>query len=139
MIQAMAPRPKNPRPGIPYRSKLNEHIDEIARLRKTKPYPTTYKEIARVLNEKYTLGISPNAVWAFVRNRALGRGRKPKYEIPADLLRSAPHQPPPATAQQPVEDERPDWEPRPEPSDGLTEYQRKRRAKWRQEKENPPQ
>src|SRR4051794_31307919 len=89
----MAPRPKNLRPGIPYQSQLNAHLAEIAQLRKTKPYPTPYKKIAEILKAKHGLEISPNAIWAFVRTRALASERKPKYKLPDDLAGPTPSQP----------------------------------------------
>ena len=89
----MAPRPKNLRPGIPYQSRLNAHLAEIAQLRKTKPYPTPYKKIAEILKANHGLEISPNAIWAFVRNRALASERKPKYKLPDNLAGPSPSPP----------------------------------------------
>ena len=72
-------------PG-PYQSVLNSHLVEIARLRETRPQPTPYRTIAKILKEKYGLEVSPNSIWSFVRARTLGRGRKLKYKIAPDLV-----------------------------------------------------
>lgn len=72
-------------PG-PYQSVLNSHLVEIAQLRETRPQPTPYRTIAKILKEKYRLEISPNSIWSFVRARTLGRGRKLKYKIAPDLV-----------------------------------------------------
>ena len=66
---------------------------EIAQLRETRPQPTPYRTIAKILKEKYRLEVSPNSIWSFVRARTLGRGRKLKYKIAPDLV-----QPPAAPA-----------------------------------------
>ena len=79
-------------PG-PYQSVLNSHLVEIAQLRETRPQPTPYRTIAKILKEKYRLEVSPNSIWSFVRARTLGRGRKLKYKIAPDLV-----QPPAAPA-----------------------------------------
>lgn len=79
-------------PG-PYQSILNSHLVEIAQLRETRPQPTPYRTIAKILKEKYRLDVSPNSIWSFVRARTLGRGRKLKYKIASDLV-----QPPAAPA-----------------------------------------
>jgi hypothetical protein len=63
-------------PGKPYQSKLNPYRKEIAELRKGWP-PTPYKEIARILNERHGLDVSPNSIWSFVKTRALNP--YPKY------------------------------------------------------------
>ena len=72
-------------PG-PYQSVLNSHLVEIAQLRETRPQPTPYRAIAKILKEKYRLEVSPNSIWSFVRARTLGRGRKLKYKIAPDLV-----------------------------------------------------
>jgi len=72
-------------PG-PYQSVLNSHLAEIARLRDTRPQPTPYRTIAKILKQKYGLEVSPNSIWSFVRARTLGRGRKIKYKIDPDLV-----------------------------------------------------
>ena len=72
-------------PG-PYQSVLNSHLVEIAQLRETRPQPTPYRTIAKILKEKYRLEVSPNSIWSFVRARTLGRGRKLKYKIAPDLV-----------------------------------------------------
>ena len=72
-------------PG-PYQSILNSHLVEIAQLRETRPQPTPYRTIAKILKEKYRLEVSPNSIWSFVRARTLGRGRKLKYKITPDLV-----------------------------------------------------
>jgi hypothetical protein len=72
-------------PG-PYQSVLNSHLVEIAQLRETRPQPTPYRTIAKILKEKYGLEVSPNSIWSFVRARTLGRGRKLKYKIAPDLV-----------------------------------------------------
>ena len=77
----------------PYQSVLNSHLVEIAQLRETRPQPTPYRTIAKILKEKYRLEVSPNSIWSFVRARTLGRGRKLKYKIAPDLV-----QPPAAPA-----------------------------------------
>ena len=41
-------------PG-PYQSVLNSHLVEIAQLRETRPQPTPYRTIAKILKEKYRL------------------------------------------------------------------------------------
>ena len=41
-------------------------------LRRTNP-PTPYREIAQIINAKYQLRVSHNAVWQFVRARSKGR------------------------------------------------------------------
>ena len=79
-------------PG-PYQSVLNSYLVEIAQLRETRPQPTPYRAIAKILKEKYRLEVSPNSIWSFVRARTLGRGRKLKYKIAPDLV-----QPPAAPA-----------------------------------------
>jgi len=83
-------------PG-PYQSVLNSHLVEIAQLRETRPQPTPYRTIAKILKEKYRLEVSPNSIWSFVRARTLGRGRKLKYKIASDLV-----QPPAAPARSAV-------------------------------------
>lgn len=55
-----------------YRSHLIPHLKEIAMLRRTNP-PTPYREIAQIINAKYQLRVSHNAVWQFVRARSKGR------------------------------------------------------------------
>jgi hypothetical protein len=70
-------------PG-PYQSVLNSHLVEIAQLRETRPQPTPYRTIAKILKEKYRLEVTPNSIWSFVRARTLGRGRKLKYKIAPD-------------------------------------------------------
>ena len=82
-------------PG-PYQSVLNSHLVEIAQLRETRPQPTPYRTIVKILKEKYGLEVSPNSIWSFVRARTLGRGRKLKYKIAPDLV-----QPPEALAPSP--------------------------------------
>ncbi|MGA8656364.1 MAG: hypothetical protein WB586_09455 [Chthoniobacterales bacterium] len=79
------------KPPGPYQSVLNAHLVEIAGLRETRPQPTPYRAIAKILKEKYGLQVSPNSIWSFVRARTLGRGRKLKYKIAPDLVQ------PPAT------------------------------------------
>jgi len=59
------------RPGA-YRSQLIPYLREIATLRGMNP-PTPYREIARILNEKYRLGVTHNGVWQFVKARSKGR------------------------------------------------------------------
>src|SRR5258708_12760279 len=59
---------------------------EIAQLRETRPQPTPYRTITKILKEKYRLEVSPNSIWSFVRARTLGRGRKLKYKIAPDLV-----------------------------------------------------
>ena len=81
------------KPPGPYQSVLNSHLVEIAQLRETRPQPTPYRTIAKILKEKYRLEVSPNSIWSFVRARTLGRGRKLKYKIAPDLV-----QPPAAPA-----------------------------------------
>jgi hypothetical protein len=76
-------------PG-PYQSVLNSHLVEIAQLRETRPQPTPYRAIAKILKEKYRLEVSPNSIWSFVRARTLGRGRKLKYKIAPDLVVQLP-------------------------------------------------
>jgi hypothetical protein len=83
------------KPPGPYQSVLNSYLAEIARLRETRPQPTPYRTIAKILKEKYRLEVSPNSIWSFVRARTLGRGRKLKYKIAPDLVQ------PPATAAAP--------------------------------------
>ena len=124
------------RGGKPYQSKLNPYRQEIARLRATRP-PTPYVQIAKILKERHNLDVSAHTVWAFVRVRS--KGRK-VYAMQLEDPPEAPErQPPPAPLPRtPVEPETPDWEPPPPPADGLTEFQRKRRAKWQQQKDNPP-
>ena len=79
--------------GKPYQSKLNPYLQEIAELRKGWP-PTTYKEIAKILNQKHPgLNISPNAVWSFVKMRG-GGAKKPKYRLPESDPKSQPSTPP---------------------------------------------
>ena len=73
-------------PPGPYQSVLNAHLAEIARLRETRPQPTPYRTIAKILKRKYGLEVSPNSIWSFVRARTLGRGRKIKYKIDPDLV-----------------------------------------------------
>ncbi len=63
--------PTRLRPGA-YRSHLIPYHQEIALLRRTSP-PTPYREIAKVLNEKYQLNVTYNGVWQFVRSRSKGR------------------------------------------------------------------
>ena len=77
------------KPPGPYQSVLNSHLAEIARLRETRPQPTPYRTIAKILKEKYGLKVSPNSIWSFVRARTLGRGRKIKYKIDPDLVQPA--------------------------------------------------
>jgi hypothetical protein len=84
------------KPPGPYQSVLNSHLAEIARLRETRPQPTPYRTIAKILKEKYGLEVSRNSIWSFVRARTLGRGRKIKYKIAPDLV-----QPPAAPAPSP--------------------------------------
>ena len=84
------------KPPGPYQSVLNSHLVEIARLRETRPQPTPYRTIAKILKEKYGLAVSPNSIWSFVRARTQGRGRKIKYKIAPDLV-----QPPEAPAVSP--------------------------------------
>ena len=84
------------KPPGPYQSILNSHLVEIARLRDTRPQPTPYRTIAKILKEKYGLEVSPNSIWSFVRARTLGRGRRIKYKIAPDLV-----QPPEAPAPSP--------------------------------------
>jgi hypothetical protein len=79
-------------PG-PYQSVLNSYLVEIAQLRETRPQPTPYRTISKILKEKHGLEVSPNSIWSFVRARTLGRGRKLKYKIAPDLV-----QPPAAAA-----------------------------------------
>ena len=74
------------KPPGPYQSVLNSHLVEIAQLRETRPQPTPYRTIAKILKEKYRLEVSPNSIWSFVRTRTLGRGRKLKYKIALDLV-----------------------------------------------------
>ena len=81
------------KPPGPYQSVLNSYLVEIAQLRETRPQPTPYRTIAKILKEKYGLEVSPNSIWSFVRARTLGRGRKLKYKIAPDLV-----QPPSAPA-----------------------------------------
>jgi len=76
------------KPPGPYQSVLNSHLVEIAQLRETRPQPTPYRTIAKILKEKYRLEVSPNSIWSFVRARTLGRGRKLKYKIAPDLVQS---------------------------------------------------
>ena len=128
------------RGGKPYQSKLNPYRQEIARLRATRP-PTPYVQIAKLLKERHHLDVSPHTIWAFVKSRSKGRKvYAMRLEDEPEPPRLAPAQPAGAPPQgQPALDERPDWEPPPPPADGLTELQRKRRAKWQQEeKANPP-
>src|SRR5260370_41721123 len=80
-------------PTAPYQSVLNSYLVEIAQLRETRPQPTPYRTITKILKEKYGLEVSPNSIWSFVRARTLGRGRKLKYKIAPDLV-----QPPAAPA-----------------------------------------
>lgn len=82
------------KPPGPYQSVLNAHLEEIAALRETRPQPTPYRTIARILKEKHNLEVSPNSIWSFVRARTLGRRRKLKYKIAPDLIRKDPAPPP---------------------------------------------
>ena len=75
-------------PG-PYQSVLNAYLAEIAQLRETRPQPTPYRTIAKILKEKYGLEVSANSIWSFVRARTLGRCRKLKYKIAPDLVQPA--------------------------------------------------
>ena len=75
-------------PG-PYQSVLNAYLAEIAQLRETRPQPTPYRTIAKILKEKYGLEVSANSIWSFVRARTLGRYRKLKYKIAPDLVQPA--------------------------------------------------
>jgi hypothetical protein len=84
-IQTVKARKIVKQPG-PYQSVLNSHLVEIAQLRETRPQPTPYRTIAKILKEKYRLEVSPNSIWSFVRARTLGRGRKLKYKIAPDLV-----------------------------------------------------
>lgn len=128
------------RGGKPYQSKLNPYRQEIARLRATRP-PTPYVQIAKLLKEQHNLDVSPHTIWAFVKSRSKGRKvYAMRLEDEPEPSRPAPVQPADASPPSQPVDERPDWEPPPPPADGLTELQRKRRAKWQQEeKDNPPQ
>ena len=67
--------------GKPYQSKLNPFREEIAELRRPWP-PTPYVRIAEILNERHPgLDISPNAIWSFVKKRALGPSKK-QFRLP---------------------------------------------------------
>ena len=68
---------------------LNAYLAEIAQLRETRPQPTPYRTIAKILKEKYGLEVSANSIWSFVRARTLGRCRKLKYKIAPDLVQPA--------------------------------------------------
>jgi hypothetical protein len=59
------------RPGA-YRSQLIPYLREIAALRRKNP-PIPYREIAKILNDKYRLGVTHNGVWQFVKARSKGR------------------------------------------------------------------
>ena len=74
------------KPPGPYQSVLNSYLVEIAQLRETRPQPTPYRTISKILKEKHGLEVSPNSIWSFVRARTLGRGRKLKYKIAPDLV-----------------------------------------------------
>jgi len=67
--------------GKPYQSKLNPFREEIAELRRPWP-PTPYVRIAEILNERHPgLDVSPNAIWSFVKTRALGPSKK-QFRLP---------------------------------------------------------
>src|SRR5690349_4002046 len=85
----------NKKPG-PFHSALNGHLAEIAALRNTEPFPTPYSKISEILQEKYGLKISANAIWSFVRTRTPGRGRKLKYKLPKELAKPQSAAPTPA-------------------------------------------
>ena len=53
------------KPPGPYQSVLNSYLVEIAQLRETRPQPTPYRTIAKILKEKYGLEVSPNSIWSF--------------------------------------------------------------------------
>lgn len=83
-------------PG-PYRSILNDHVKEIADLRKTHP-PTPYSRIAEILKEKHGIIIGPSSIWSFVKARSIEGERKVKYVIAED---ASPHPEIPQTAASP--------------------------------------
>jgi hypothetical protein len=58
-------------PG-PYRSVLNKHLEQIARLRDNDP-PTPYEEIAAILLKDHGIKIRPSSIWNFVKARAEGK------------------------------------------------------------------
>ena len=83
-------KPDSPPVRKPFQSQLLPHLELIARLRNTKPQPTSYKEIARILLDKHQITISPNSIWNFVRARSTGRPRrKVKYVLDDALIKPA--------------------------------------------------
>ena len=67
-------------PGKPFQSKLIPYRKEIAALRKTWP-PTTYEKISKILRDRHGLEVSPNAIWSFVKVRALSPPKQ-VYTLP---------------------------------------------------------
>lgn len=67
-------------PGKPFQSKLIPYRKEIAALRKTWP-PTTYEEISKILRDRHGLEVSSNAIWSFVKIRALSPPKQ-VYTLP---------------------------------------------------------
>jgi hypothetical protein len=68
-------------PG-PHQSILKPYHNRIAELRRTDP-PTSYAQIAKILEAENGLKVGPSTIFSFVRVRALGGKPKPlKYVLP---------------------------------------------------------
>jgi hypothetical protein len=75
-------------PG-PYRSVLNKHLEQIARLRDTDP-PTPYEEISAILLAEHGIKIRPSSIWNFVKARAEGKPPREVAKIDKKYLKQQP-------------------------------------------------
>jgi len=73
-------------PEKQYRSKLEPHRELIRELRRK---GRTYREVARLLNERLGLYVAPSTLHSFVKVRAKHRKRT-QFELPPLELASAP-------------------------------------------------
>ena len=72
-------------PEKPYRSKLEPHRELIRELRRK---GRTYREVAKLLNERLGLYVAPSTLHSFVKVRAKHRKRT-QFELPPAQLATA--------------------------------------------------
>jgi len=79
----------------PYRSKLQPFEAEIAAMRQKRP-PTPYREIVRILKERYGLGVQLSTLANFVKVRSKGKRNSylfgPPWHRVSSLLPQHPRQ-----------------------------------------------
>lgn len=84
-------------PGKPFRSQLNDHESLIFQLRAERP-PVPYQRIAELLQERFDLVVTHNAVFSFCKtrkrwNRIYGRKKPAVLDgpgVPAEPAKVAP-------------------------------------------------